>query len=368
MGYKIIRKPFMLLETVSMLYKFVNGITPPKLFKQLRIDPASEEDQGRIRRLNRIQLILERVCADLDPHDPELQRLFGQIECGCEDVCLAQLLTYSFCTLCKPGFRDHIEEICDIWNQLQKNNYWIQPDSSGALGFSASKEHPGSLLRQVRALNYPAEFRLELCDTLEHFETSMHHLADLLEPLSIRLEEIYRQEWWIFEEIWDYWEESLRTLPPLELLEQMGMKNATQNDASETYVALSAMNTNFVVATMVDDLGSALDYNSLFIGGAITTSSTAIRHGAQLDGVLAVLKCLSDRKRLEILSRLSRGRSYGQELSETLSMDPGNVSRNLGMLHSYGLLRQERTTLRTYYETDHKALHDFLVRLEKTLL
>ena len=368
MGYRIIRAPFMLLETVSMLYKYVNGITVPGLLKQWRMDPADEKNRGRVRRLYRIQEILDQVCADVDPQDPELQRLFGQVECGCEDVCLAQLLTYSFCTLRKPGFRDHVEEIIEIWRRLQRKKYWIQPGSTGSLIFSQGSEHPGSLLRQVRALNYPSEFRLELCDALEHFDETLHRLADLLEPLSVRLEEIYRQERWIFEEVWAYWDEALRTLPPLELLERMCMKNEAQGAGEMTWVALSAMNTNIVTTIMEEDLGTVLGHNCLFMGGAITTTSIAARHDSRLDGVLAVLKCLSDRKRLEILRRLSRGRSYGQALAESMGMDPGNVSRNLGMLHSYGLLRQERSTLRAFYETDREALHEFLVRLEKTIL
>lgn len=368
MSYKIIRTPFMLLETVSMLYKYVNGITSSNTLNQLMVDQKNKADWGRVRRVNKIYEILNEVCADLDPQEPELQRLFGRVECGCEDVCLAQLLTYSFCTLRKPGFREHIEEICDVWQRLQEKQYWIQSGSSAALDFSTGIEHPGSLLRQVRALNYPAEFRLELCDALEHFDDSLHHLADLLEPLSMRLEEIYRREWWIFEEIWSYWDEAFQTLPPMELLERMGMKNASQHADEMTWVALSVMNTNCVVAIMDGSMGTVLEHNCLLMGGAITTASVAIRHSARLDGVLAVLKCLSDRKRLEILCRLSKGRSYGQEISETLNMDPGNVSRNLGMLHNYGLLKQERTSLRAFYETDQKALHDFLVRLEDTLL
>lgn len=363
MSYEIIREPFMLQETVSMLYKFVNGHTASGLIKQWKWSA----DDKRIKRMNRMQEIMDEVCAGLDPHDPELRRLFGHVESGSEDVCLAQIMTYSFCTLKKPGFRDCVEEICGIWKQLQEQGYWIQPESMASLAFSNEPEHPGSLLRQIRALNYPAEFRLELCDVLENFDESMHRLAELIEPLSDHLEEIYRKDTWLFDELWTYWQRNFQKVPPLEMLEEFGLENKGQKTGEKTWVAFCLMNTHLLTYAMANQSPVCADHNLLLIGSCISPQSTIKRSGKDLDGISAILKCLSDRKRLEILQRLSQSRSYGQEIAEATGMDPGNLSRNLTMLHSYGFLRQERETLRTYYQTDQEAVHRFLVQVEREI-
>lgn len=84
--------------------------------------------------------------------------------------------------------------------------------------------------------------------------------------------------------------------------------------------------------------------------------------------VIAVLKALGDKKGLEILNCLARGRSYCHELADAMGADPGNMSRNLAMLHNYGFLRQKRDAQKNYYETDVDAIRNFLQRVEHLLL
>ena len=80
------------------------------------------------------------------------------------------------------------------------------------------------------------------------------------------------------------------------------------------------------------------------------------------------LKALSDKKRLEILGRLCKGRAYSLELSEAVGMDPSNMSRSLTLLCSYGFLRQKKEGQKNYYEADREALVHFLRQLESVLL
>ena len=74
------------------------------------------------------------------------------------------------------------------------------------------------------------------------------------------------------------------------------------------------------------------------------------------------------KKRLEILQRLSKKRSYCHELADQMGLDPGHMSRNLSVLHSYGFLRQERESLKNYYRTDPEAIRNFLKVVETTIL
>lgn len=363
MQYEIVNAPFMLLETTNMLYKFVNGITFPGLMERWRLTERRLKGDPRIRRLNRLQEIMDQLCAGLNPEDPELRYFFGHVECGCEDVCLAQLLTDSVCTLETPDFRNNVEAIRRTWKQLQERGVWIMPSSMASLDLSVGPGCPGDLNRQLQALNYPAAFCADLKRALEHIDQTITRLGQLLEPLAEQLKAIYEQETWLFHELLVYWQDKLQDVGPLELLTSLGAEEEAQGAGEFTRVALSLMNTNMVVALMTGRCAFDLPHNCLIIGSAITPSATATRRGTDLDSISTVLKCICDRNRLEILHRLSIERSYGQALAETLGMDPGNLSRNLAMLHSYGFLKQERGPWRTYYETDPEALRQFLLRV-----
>lgn len=367
MSFRIIHEPFMLPETVSMLYKYVNGIRLTDLMRQWKLTPDHKKCDPRIRKLTRLQEIMDQVCADVDRDDPFMQLYFGHVECGCENVCLAQLLTDSFCTLSCPDLTENIAEICRNWDQLRQRGYWIQPFSTGSLIFSDGPGCPGGLAQQIRALNYSASFRKSLLTAMEDLQGSVHTLAERIRPLADRLETFYREDSWLFEEQCAYWQEQFENQDPLDLLTRLGIEEERRGAGDVTWVACCMMDTNMLVAIMPGNCGYDLDHNCLRIGSAITPRSLATKRGADLESVSTVLKCISDRKRLEILHRLSKERSYGQALAEATGMDPGNLSRNLAMLHSYGFLKQERGTWRTYYETDQEALHNFLMRVEKVI-
>ncbi len=370
MRYNIIREPYILLETVGMLHKYVNDIKAVDTVKY-RFPPADDaERQSRVRcmqRMNRVQEIINEVCVDVDRNDPQMVRYFGRVECGCEYTCLAQLLTFSFCTLERSDFWGNVEDICRIWKDLQERNCWIDSKSAVSLLFSDEPESPGNLIRQVKVLNYSGEFRMELCDALDSFEDTLHHMAELIEPLAQRLEKVFREDPFLFGDLWNYWQDVICSGKNAPILELMGADAAVLGEVTEVRIALSCMNTNLGSNLGGSNTALRLNYRALFLGSSVTPESTTIRKGVEWDGISALLKCLGDSKRLEMLRRLAKERSYGLALAEAMGIDQGNVSRNLGMLYNCGMLKQEREVHRTYYQTDSEALHDFFVRVEQLI-
>lgn len=368
MRYHIVREPFILLETVHMLYKYVNGISIPGLLEKWPTTASNPQYAPLLRKFEKLQQIMDEVCADVDIQNGEIQRFFGHVDNNDDDICLALLMTASFLTLEKPVFRDQVEEICRNWRIMQERKYWLQPTSAGILIFSNDADHPGELIYQVQRLNYPAEFRLELCATLTRFDEHMHRLADLIEPYAQRLEARYKEESWMLEEILAFWEKLLPDYSPLDMVLKAMRENGLDDAcAKETWLAFSLMNTNAVTTITSNDAGYGLSHNCLYVGGAITPDFRSNRYPRNLDDFSAVLKYISDRKRLELIRLLSQERSYGHALAESTGIHPGNISRNLDTLHRYGFLKQEKGPWRNYYETDREAIHDFLVRLEEAL-
>lgn len=367
MAYNIIRKPFMLLETVSMLYRYINNIKAEDTNKRPNAVVDEELRKARTQRAQQIQQVTMQVCGDVDRSDPEMQKFFGATECGCENTCLAMILTYSFHTLDCPDFWDHVEEVCRLWKLYQEEGYWIQSASTVALSFTRTMDSPGDLIRQIKALNYSADFRVELMDALTHFPETVHQLAERIVPLAERLEGVYREKPQLLGERWDYWENVTRDLSPAEFLSTMGMNDEAEDAAEDTWLAAGFMNTNIMAAMGAKNSLRNLEHNLVLVGSLISVESIAIRRGVELDGITVLMKCLADRKRLEILHRLAKERSYGLALSESIGMDPGQVSRSLGMMHNFGFLKLERESLRAYYVADREAFHEFLMRLEEVI-
>lgn len=368
MQYKMIDKPLMLLETVSMIHKYVNG------FELKDIIPSHDcHDDGWRRlqhgRAKKLLQLTAKICQDVDRNDPEMLRFFGTVECGCEYTCLAMILTYSFvpCSLENPGFWENVEAICKNWEDFQQKGYWIQSRSSVALIFSRDMDCPGDLLRQVKALNYPGDFRMELLDALMHFRQTIYRLAELIEPLSLRLAEAFRKEPELLGELRDFWSQKIQNDEEANSLLCLFGAEEAKDVVGETWIAPTYMNSNILVAVGAENSLWELEHNVLFLGSLISTESITRQDSIELDSISAILKCLADRKRLEILHRLARERSYGLALAESIGMDPGHVSRNLGMMHNYGFVKQEREILRTYYHADRQAVHDFLMRVEEAI-
>lgn len=370
MGYEIIRGPFMLLETIGMLHKFANGITFQSLLnrKKFLAGGGSVISDSLVRRMNRLQEILDEVCSDLDARDPLLQRFFCEIELDGEHVCLAQLMIYSFCTLRKPGFRENAEEVCAIWRQLQESGAWIHPTSVDELIFSKEEESPGDLFDQISNLVYPGDFQMKLYGALRDFDRTMKELTDYIEPLASRLEKIYQKEGRLFDEAEGYWREAFQRMTPLEFLAASAGETAILGAGEQTRVAVSLMNSNWLIYGMVGSLKNCCDYNQMFIGSGVMSTSLIRRRSNDLKVIGTVLKTLGDKKRLEILQRLAKERSYCHELAEAMGVDPGNMSRNLAALHHYGFLRQEREPFRCYYQTDVEEFCRFLQMVESIVV
>ena len=78
MGYEIVRKPFMLMETVAMVYKYVNGILFQSAISRQRFFMNNATYAERSKKMTRLQQITDEVCADLDVNDTRLQHYFRQ--------------------------------------------------------------------------------------------------------------------------------------------------------------------------------------------------------------------------------------------------------------------------------------------------
>ncbi len=355
----------MLLETVAMLYKYVNGISFQSVANKQKFFMDSATFEIQVRKMRRLQEIMEEVCAELDPETPLLQWYFSREGVSRDYMCLAQLMVDSFCTLKKPDYRENVEEILTAWSRLQEEGYWLSPWA----GFSFTREPgcPGDLFEQVRRLPYPGDFLMKIYGAFRDFAANLKTLTDYMEPIARKLEQIYQREAWMFQVTEDYWKAAFEKQPPIAFVANFAGEEFCRGAGERTVIAVSLMNTHQLLLEMEKNSPMGLEYNMLYIGGGIPYNSSAKGKGGDLETLSTILKAFGDKRRLEILQRLSRQASYGLELADAMGMDSGNMSRTLAQLHSYGFLREEKDRLRVYYRTDREVIHNFLELVEDTI-
>ncbi len=365
MNYTLNCNTYILFETIEVLYRFVNKISYRSLLSLRLASEDKSEGDRMVEQVEQLQEILEETCRGLDPQDPILRRFFARVDTRDkqEGTCLARLLTFSFFSLKEAEFWKNVEEIRTNWQFLQKNGAWVQNYYIMGLEFSYGEGCPGDLLDQVCALELPPEFQLNLCRALRSFDQSLDELANLIYPVAQRLEETLQQTSWILDEPVTYWQNSPVT--PLDYLADTLGQSLTIREDEHTVVAIFVMNYNFVLYKQSDIMAHE---SYLYLGCGISVKRQRRSQSLTYEMLSLSLKALSDKKRLEILGRLSKERAYSLELAEAMGVDPSNMSRNLALLCSYGFLKQEREGQKNYYHTDHEAVRHFLRQVERVLL
>ena len=365
MGYQILHTPYLLYETVELLYKYTNGISfRSLLFPRLEADCC--EDRERVmRQAEVLQTVIEAVCRWQEPHDPLLLKYFGRIDLkGNQDgTCLARLMTFSFLSLEETDFQKSVELIRANWHHLQRQGAWIENFSIMGLEFNRETPASGDLLDQICALELPAKVQLDLYRTLRDFDLSLDELSGLMEPVARRLADQLPRIEAILSERAGYWESA--SVTPVQYAEDTAGTKLVLRPEEQTKVAFLAMNHNFLLFRQAD---LSPDQNYLYIGFGAGVSSRQRDQVVNYEMMSLALKALSDKKRLEILGRLSRERVYSQELAQVMNMDPSNMSRSLALLCNHGFLQQEKEGQRNFYRTDSNAVRRFLRQLERVLL
>ena len=365
MQFQIVREHYLLYEAIELLYRFVNGISYRSILSMQIAAEGAMASEHVIRQAEELQSILEETCQGLSAQDPRLRRFFGRVATGDkqEGTCLARLMVFSFFTLKNPDFWENIREIRKNWWHLQQKGAWIQGYHMMGLDFTFGGNCPGDFFEQVCALNLPAEFQINLCKALRNFDESLDELANLIAPVAESLKNTTQKLDWLVDERVAYWENS--QISPLDYLENAVERKLFDREKDRTIVAIFAMNHNFLMFKQ-SDMEENQSY--LYLGSGASVERRRRDQNMTYEMLSQTLKALSDKKRLEILGRLCKGRAYSLELSEAVGMDPSNMSRSLTLLCSYGFLRQKKEGQKNYYEADRESLVNFLRRLEAVLL
>ena len=357
MKIEIIDEPFLFMDTLELLHKHINGIRFAAMW-----NPCHEPtpiDQIIRERLDTLQAVLDEVCREVDASDPLLKKYFGfvELEPVRNSACLARFLVSAFVDYRSPGFDDTVADILAQWHKMNETGGRLCMSKGTGLQYVCDGSDSGDLFAQIYRLELPAEFRLSLYGALHKFPESLRELAELMRPISLRLEKVLKDSGLLLGEMAHYWMNT--PISPLEFLSSSLGKEAVEGAGEHLRLAIGLMSANVLYYGMEHDPGRERPYSYMYIGCCITAKSLLLEHSVALDEAGATLRGLSERKRLEVLHRLAKQKLCGQELAEVLGMDRGNLSRLLSVLYSQGFLKQERENQRVYYRADRDAMQHF---------
>ena len=262
-----------------------------------------------------------------------------------------------------------IAQMRGIWQDKLKNGVEIQrSDYDDTIAFGNAPDGTGDLFGQILKLQLPAEVRLHLYDVFRNFDGYMEKLSALVIPLADRLADRYRQSDWLLNEVEAHWQDVFEKMSPMEYLRLHTNVKKAHEAKDDCEIAFSLMNCKQLVCWMTfrtepEDTRP----NFIYLGCCIDAESFTQKRLSYLESVGTILRAIGDKKKLEILSRLSKEQMYLHELAEIMNMDPGGMSRTLNVLHNYGFLQLERQTLRNYYRADREAFHRFLELVEQVV-
>lgn len=360
-------KPYLLHETVAMVYSYVNDISILSARDRMnRSDKISHEDVW-YKRLTRLQEILEVCCDGLERENETVQHFFRHMETGrtCTYAFLAGALTDAFMQFKVSDFDGEIQALKDNWKQLQADGFRLS-ESGGRSGLSVSPLLPGEsflpLQEQIYSLEYPAELRLELLTALLSYEKELDRLADFLRPYAQRLQAHLEAEPWLMDTTVAYWREQFTQITPEEFFQKRANIQEKILIMAHRRVCFSLMDCdNVAVVLHGEEEGTGY---GLFILGCAALCGFWIMDGSEnLERILSKIRSISDRNKFEILRRLSRQESYCQKLADELACNTGNISRNLTTLWKDGFLIRKEGENRVYYETDAKQLAAFFKKV-----
>ncbi|MGM9552942.1 MAG: ArsR/SmtB family transcription factor [Faecousia sp.] len=364
------QQPHLLYETIEMIYKYVNHISFLKLRDKWKRHYAEGYDKTWEQRLECLQAIMEKCCADLNPEDGDIQFFFHWCEGSSsrEGPFLARVMTMSFLLFREHDLQGEGEALKAFWRNLQQSGYHFTGFGIQGLEWEVppAGEQQKSLIEEIYALDYPAEFRMDVIYVLSDYDRQMDRLLKLLQPYAERLQACFDAEPWLMQSTAAYWQQKFQHMTPCQFMgsELVLNKHIPEADSRVCFLLMSCGE-----AAYNKDSAFAGDGNRLFF--AIGCGVLAEARGGYIDNspemLSMVLRVIADKTRFEILRRLSGKRSFCQELAQELNCDAGNLSRSLTQMCSYGLMTQERERSRVYYRTNTAALRTFLHMVEQTL-
>ena len=351
-----------LFETVGLVCKYYRNDSYSATAESLIAKYGSALSESQLHELRSNAAIADQfmfeACADLDRDSEDVKFFFEPFETGDshELNCVARVLLLSMIGVKHIDFEGSVEETKRRWTEAKCSGLEVLEFHMHGLSFICT---PGralpSLFEQIYSLEYPQKAKMDSFRAIEKHEFYIDKLADILRPYALRIEDNIDRLGAVYAMIADNWEHYLSDMPSEQVFALLRIDEKTQlHMLTEAAVSLFLFNE---IGNCFDDIPSSPnELTTLYIGVALYPEYTVALAEQQADKIAERLKALADPVRMEILARLRRNPDYCLNISQSMDLNPGNVSRHLTLLYEQGLVSREKREGRIYFGINYDAI------------
>lgn len=339
---KVSAKPHLLLETIELLYAYVNRIPVEELATRGEYSPPQEA----------VQKIMDVACADISRDDPAMQYYFGRYTPPEENwsTCMARSLACNGleisrgtvaedCQFLREDNREHMKVNWRITGLRQYGLSFLESDNSSFI----------SAAEDIAKLQLAPEYTQKLLEQFSDYDHSIACLEELVTPVAEKLTvllEPWVERTWELARAWQNY------------LEQPGAgERFLQRCGCRDNVVLERIHMQLRYFLPVEGFGMrSLDNTYCCVHMAVSTPLEGLQQASIRPWEVEALRLLGNTNRLRILQTLLDTPMSAREVAQELQMNLGGVCRDINNLYEVGLLYIESDKHRRRYRTNGERL------------
>ena len=335
------KAPNVLLESVEMLYAYVNEIPVREL---------AGEGSYCIP-VHIMQKMMDTACAGMSRNNPTLQFFFEKTQLQNETkqyTCVARNMAYSTVNFSCTTVKESVQMLQKRWRHFMQIGEYPVGIEQYAVECGGRGEVT-SLAQSLESLPITASYRVRLQEALEHFDQYILQLEKLIEPVAQCLLPFLERWAAKSEPLFQEWEAYFAQQDL-----QMWLKNRCQLSTYNCYEVLQIAPRYIGARTARYELDEVDHMVSLQIGVGFPIQK---RQEAGLENwELLALRLLAGPARIKMISALRERPMTTREMARELGLHLGTVGRDVSSLLDARLLLVELNDGRMRYRVNPTAL------------
>lgn len=344
-------KPHMLLETVELMYAYVNEISPRELTQQGTYCLPVEE----------VRELLKVACADVSRDSPIVQYYFGKhilTSDACERAtCMARHLVYNSMSMSKGTiFKDCQSLRADRRRQLEEHDRIASISEYNLNYVESTDDQFVPMARDITKLGVSPEYSQMLLEEFSGYGDAISRLEKLVTPVAQKLEPLLMPWAERAEPLAQAWRNHSAQPGEMDRL----LKRIHYNDEKGM--------TSIQIQLRYLDPGSGpgmvrMPERIIFLhtGVAIPVEKQAASSFEQWE--FYALRLLGSESRMQMLRAMLDQAMSSRELAKALNLHLGVVTRDISSLYDVGLLTLEVKNRNRRYRTNMETLQTIIKHL-----
>ena len=342
MEIRVTAKPHMLLETIELLFAYINSVPADAL----------TADGEYCLPVEAVQQMMDVACAGISRNDPVMSYYFGKhalTDGRGRATCIARNLVYDSMEVSTGSVSSDCDGLRDFWLQRHAHNMRIDTISEFGLTYlEPVEDHYVPLARDISGLPVSQEYAQMLLEQFSNYPDSIARLAHLLTPVAEKLEPLL--EPWTrraapLAQPWEDW------LKHPEAMSQFLKKRACVK-SDESIISLR-IQLRYLMPGQGPGMGKGdMPNASLFLHIGVALPIEKQEASGFSPWEFEALRLLGGEARMRMLRLMLDKPMSARELTKLLGLHLGTVCRDINSLYSAKLLIIECVDGKRRYRTN----------------